>query len=111
MATMTDQQLWEMTFGTSGESFSWWSNLKFIEGDWDTPGIASIAIEDPDDEARLVFAELRIADIRAAAEKARETCVDACMGSAISLDEEADWDACVSDCVLQMAVLGEVVYG
>lgn len=109
---MSKQEIWENAFGTSGETFSWWREVTFLEGDWDVIGRVRLGIEDPEDESRTVTKTVGISVVMAAARLAAETCVDACTGRKISVHgEDLDWDACVSDCVLQIAVLGEVVYG
>jgi hypothetical protein len=111
---MIDKQaIWENTFGTSGESFSWWREVTFLDdADWNKPGRVRLGIEHPDDASKTGVKTLGIDEIVAAAIKASETCVDPCTGSKIDVNgDDIDWDACVSDCVLQIAVLGEVVYG
>lgn len=110
---MNTQEIWENAFGTSGESWSWWREVTFLDGaDWDKPGRVRLGIEDPNDESKTRVKTIGITELKAAAVKAASTCVDACTGSKIAVHgEDLDWDACVSDCVLQIAVLGEVVYG
>lgn len=105
------EELWINTFGTNGESFEWWTRVRFESGDWDTIGVVTLTITDPDDEDKAITKTVNYADIEAAALKVMTTSVDACTGQAITIGMDMDWDACVSDCVLQTAVLGEVVYG
>ncbi len=105
------RELWCATFGTSGEEYSWWHEVTFLEGDWDEPGVVRLGIEDPDQPRNTIKKIVTYDDVEAAALKAMSTSVDACTGLGISISADMDWDACVSDCVLQIAVLGEVVYG
>ena len=107
------QALWENTFGTAGESFPWWREVTFLEGDWDTIGRVRLGIEDPDDETKTITREVGIDDLYEAVQVVlRLGLRDACTGTRISVDFESDdWDACVSDVILQTLVLREVVYG
>ena len=107
------EEVWQNTFGTGGESFHWWRQVRFIEGDWDVIGRVELVIDDPNDEDGngRVSKVVGIDEVLAAALAVTASSVDACTGKPIVLGAELDWDACVSDCVMQTAVLGEVVYG
>lgn len=105
------EELWINTFGTAYEVHGWWRNEHFIEGSWDTIGVVKLTIEDPDEPEAVITKTLTYDDVEAAALKVMTTSVDACTGQPITIGADMDWDACVSDCVLQTAVLGEVVYG
>lgn len=109
---MSKQAIWESTFGSAGDTFSWWREVTFESGDWDVIGRVTLGVEDPEDEEKTVTKTVGIVEVMRAARIAAETCVDACTGRPIAIrGEDIDWDACVADCVLQIAVLGEVVYG
>lgn len=112
--TITDTQvkeIWVNAFGTSGESMPWWRNIRFLEGSWDTPGVAEVTIQDPLNDDSEIMAIVTPRTLVAAAFEASTTSVDACTGDPINVLGSLDWDSCVSDCVLQTAVLGDVVYG
>lgn len=105
-------ELWCNVFGTAGESMPWWQAVEFVEGDWDTVGRVRLEIDNPDDEFGVpVTGTYGLEDVIEAVQKVIDTCVDACTGQPIEVGDDMDWDACVSDCVLQTLVLGEVVYG
>lgn len=106
-------ELWESTFGSSFEQWEWWRSVEYLDGaDWDKPGMVRLGIDDPtgvEDTYTLVVTMPRLLQ---AVEQAVNTCVDACTGQPINVKKgEVDFDACVGDCILQIAVLGEVVYG
>ena len=93
-------------------STPWWRTVRFLDGsDWDVPGPVLLGIDDPYSDDKVVYNIVEYDDIEAAALKAMSTACDACTGLGISISADMDWDACVSDAVLQIAVLGEVVYG
>jgi hypothetical protein len=104
-----NQELWASVFGSAPEHWGW-TEIEFLEGDWDTPGRAKVTFVDPDDPEDVVgTAELTMDDIWAALDKTIELrLVDVCTGRPIH--ETCEWDACNSDTVLQIAVLGEVTF-
>lgn len=107
------RRLWCNILGGGWEYCSWWREVRYAEGaDWDKPGKVTLWVDHPD------FAEgtkekrktISPKDVVEALYKAMEKgYVDACTGSPIF--EEMSWDQCSSDVILQIAVLGEVVYG
>ena len=106
--------MWCSVFGSAGESWEWWLDVRFVEGDWDVPGVVHLEIENPDDEMGMpVSKDVRLDDVA----EAFATAVvrgyrDTCTGKPISADDvDAGLDACSSDVILQLLVLGEVVYG
>lgn len=107
------QELWEATFGSSFEVHEWWVGIEYVNGaDWDKPGVAHLEIDDPEQPGRSCFRDVDMDRLLWAVAKATAECRDACTGNAINPAKgEVDFDACVGDCILQIAVLGEVVYG
>lgn len=104
------EELWTEVFGSGYETWPWWNMVTFSEGDWETPGVAWLSIIDPDDyDSQPVVASVNMDRLVWAYEQAIATCVDACTGKPIY--PGSDIDACVGDCILQIAVQGEVVYG
>jgi len=111
--TVDPEELWFATFGSGFESWHWWLRVEFLDGsDWDKPGRCGLAIMNPDDEDDAVTYIVDMDRLLWAVEKTLTTSVDACTGAPIRVIlGEVDFDACVGDCILQTAVLGEVVYG
>jgi hypothetical protein len=105
----TDQQIddWGNIFGASAEMWSWWRWIEFLDGDWDKPCSVILHIEDPDDETKVVGHLRHPEEIFAALATATELYpwhfVRHC--------GELDLDASSADVVLQVAALGDVVYG
>lgn len=109
------EELWSSTFGSGFETWSWWRSVEFLDkADWDNPGKVRLKIADPDHEEFSGKVKQRTVDMDRllwAVGQAAATCVDACTGEPITLRKgRVDFDACVGDCVLQIAVLGRVMY-
>jgi hypothetical protein len=105
----SDAELWSNVFGAEPDSWGW-STIKFLEGDWETPGVAEVTFFDPvfPDEDTTTKT-LTVTDLwNALRECERQGLVDTCTGAPIHF--RCDWDACSSDLLLQIAVLGEEVY-
>lgn len=114
-------RIWEKTFGASPEYYDW-VRIFFEDGsDWDKPGRAEVFFYDTDNcigvdedgypeyelEGQAVVTPVDLWEaLQIAIEKQY---VDACTGRYIH--EHSDWDVCVADVILQIAVLGEVVFG
>jgi hypothetical protein len=104
-----EQQIddWKSIFGASAEMWSWWRWIEFLDGDWDKPCSVILHIEDPDDETKVVGHLRHPEEIFAALATATELYpwhfVRHC--------GELDLDASSADVVLQVAALGDVVYG
>lgn len=99
------QELWEAVFGSAWETFgNHWHSCEFLDGaDWDVIGkVKLVAI----DEITLLKTEkvVGIEELALALPIANEQ---------VSMDlfDFDDYDAICGDAVLQVAVLGEVVYG
>lgn len=98
-------ELWSRIFGAEPWAFgSWWRGAKYgPDTDWDKAGTIAVALEDPEDEEGVVMKTLTVSDVAAALSKCPPHIV------AEIMDDNAD---CVSaDFVIQVAVLGECVYG
>lgn len=114
-------EVWRKTFGSGWETWGW-SDVEYLDGsDWNKPGRAKVWFynldeyqgRDEDGYAHYKVqgeAVVTPADLWKALERTmeKEYC-DTCTGRPIT--ERSDWDACVSDLILQMAVLGEVTFG
>jgi hypothetical protein len=102
-------ELWASVFGSAPDYWGW-TVIEFLEGDWDTPGRAKVTIIDPDDPTYVVAVrELTMDHIWEALDKAvAARYTDVCTGRPIH--ETCEWDACTSDVILQLAVLGEIMY-
>lgn len=106
------EELWSNIFGGGWDTLPWWSDFVYFDGaDWDRIGRVRLTALDPDSGVTdEVSKTLGIDDLATAyARCITAGYVDACTGRPITLDL-TNTDACVSDTVLQMAVLGEVVY-
>lgn len=107
--TYTETQIddWGNIFGASAGMWSWWNGISHLTGDWDTPGLVLLTVEDPDNEDRVISKSLRPEDIFAALAKATEF-YPWHFGRRDGL---LDLDASSADLVLQVAIFGDAVYG
>lgn len=98
------QELWEAVFGSAWESFgNHWYSVEFLEGSWDEIGkVRLVAI----DEITLLKTE-KVVDI----EELAKALPIANEQVSMDLFDFDDYDSICGDAVLQVAVLGEVVYG
>jgi hypothetical protein len=99
------QELWESVFGSAFESFgTHWHEVEYLgDADWDNIGqVRLVAI----DEVTLLKTEkvIGIQELAEALPKANEKVY-------MDLFDFDEYDAVCGDAVLQVAVLGEVVYG
>ena len=111
LPTRIQRGFWQNTFGTGGEAHPWWRHIIHITGSWMEIGTVQLGIADPDDESKTITRVVGWDQIQEAVFETMSTSVDACTGWPIAIGPDMDWDSCVSDCVLQTAVLGKVVYG
>jgi hypothetical protein len=99
------QELWESVFGSAFESFgTHWHEVEYLgDADWDVIGQVKLTAID---EVSLLKTEkvVGIQELANALPIANEQ---------VSMDlfDFEDYDAICGDAVLQVAVLGEVVYG
>jgi hypothetical protein len=103
--TVKKQELWEAVFGSAFESFgTHWHEVEYLDdADWDVIGkVKLVAI----DEVTLLKTEkvVGIEELAEALPKANEEVY-------MDLFDFEQYDAVCGDAVLQVAVLGEVVYG
>lgn len=100
--------LWSEVFGAGFELSPWVKSVEWIEGSWDRPGVVEVGLDAPDDVG-IKQATITPADLIAALDGAvRARMVDTCTGNPIH--EHMEWDACSSDVLIQIAVLGDVYY-
>jgi hypothetical protein len=99
------QELWEAVFGSAFESFgTHWHEVEYLgDADWDKIGQVRLVVID---EVSLLKTEkvIGIEELAEALPKANEEVY-------MDLFDFDEYDAVCGDAVLQMAVLGEVVYG
>lgn len=101
------EDFWSNVLGSAWETWDWWVRLDYSEGsDWDKLGEITITAQDPnadwEDEQPTITKTLTVEDLAAAYGK----CISE--GHRFNLE---DLDASDGDCVIQMAMFGEVVYG
>lgn len=106
--SITRDELWSEVFGSGYEAVvdEWLVAERFIDGDWETPGTVQLVVEDPEEDGHITKA-IDADDLYRAYEIAVERGYNHC-GSPIN---DQDFDACVGDIILQIAVYDEVVYG
>jgi hypothetical protein len=99
------QELWEAVFGSAFESFgTHWHEVEYLgDADWENIGQVKLVVID---EVTLLKTEkvIGIEELAEALPKANEKVY-------MDLFDFDEYDAVCGDAVLQMAVLGEVVYG
>ena len=99
------QELWEAVFGSAFESFgTHWHEVEYLgDADWEHIGQVKLVVID---EVTLLKTEkvIGIEELAEALPKANEEVY-------MDLFDFDEYDAVCGDAVLQMAVLGEVVYG
>ena len=99
------QELWEAVFGSAFESFgTHWHEVEYLgDADWEHIGQVKLVVID---EVTLLKTEkvIGIEELAEALPKANEEVY-------MYLFDFDEYDAVCGDAVLQMAVLGEVVYG
>jgi len=126
MKTATPQDTCDHMMGAGALSFSWWryATVAGVGAAGDVLGdgwTATVRCEDPDDGRKSVTRQFGHADVIKAARKVvkagrpgipgttREM-FDQCKHLVFSADY-ADFDACTSDELLQVIVLGKVAFG
>lgn len=103
------EELWSETFGSGWEYAPFDIRVKYANGtDWDVPGMAVVAIHN---EEEWVIKQVGIATLLDAYRKIRAMAdqgeYNHC-GTGVDL---GNFDACVSADLLQLAVLGEIIFG
>lgn len=107
--TYVEADRFSAIMGACGTMWSWWVNVEYHGGDWDDPSDITFTVEDPDDERKVIVKRVTPRQIVRALGTAVRTVPS--MKHIDPYDEDLDLDASDADCVLQIAVLGEVVYG
>jgi hypothetical protein len=116
---LEDQELWSAMWGSGFESDpvtrNYLMSLDFVEGDWETVGIVKVGYVDPnddtegEDETKWLTQSLNIVDLVEALELAIKGYRHVPCGGDITPNLE-DWDACISDIILQLALYGKEVW-
>ena len=110
--TVDDKELWSCVMGSGWETWDWWRVIRYADGtDWKTPGKVLVAVADPDDEDQRVAKTITVDDLARAVSVAIEKNYNGGLGHMINWLSFEDYDACASDVIMQIAVLGDVVYG
>jgi hypothetical protein len=107
--TPAEAERFSAIMGACPTYWSWWRRLEFHGGDWDQPCDVTLGIDDPEDEDKVVVKRVTARQIVRALGTACRTIPS--MQGIDPYDEDLDLDAGDADCVLQIAVLGDVVYG
>lgn len=104
---ISDEELADAVWHNLWRSSSPWI-ASYGYADFETDPVVTIRFDDPDTD-ELTTKEVSVADLA----RGLSVCLDKgyhhC-GERFSADVE-DWDACVSDGVLQAALFGKIVYG
>ena len=99
-----EKELWSNVFGSAFESFgNHWYEIEYLSGDWDEIGSVRLGIMDEMTE-EVTSAIIGIEELLVALPIANKQ---------VSMDllDFDNYDAVCGDAILQVAVLGEVVYG
>lgn len=109
--TPAETERFSAVMGACPTYWSWWRSIEHHDGgDWDRPSDVTLGIEDPNDETKVIVKRVTAKQIVRALGTAVRT-----VPSMTHIDpydtDNLDLDAGDADCVLQIAVLGEVVYG
>jgi hypothetical protein len=108
--TPAETERFSAIMGACGTMWSWWRGEEYHGGDWDRPSDVTLTIEDPaGDGNEVIVKRLTARQIVRALGTAVRTIPS--MRHIDPYDEDLDLDAGDADCVLQIAVLGDVVYG
>jgi hypothetical protein len=110
ICTVKDKDdVWSDVFGSGWEHTDWVQNVEYINCDWDKHGTAKVTYLDPDGdgETDYITGQVTVVDIANAMSSLTQMGWAHCGGDATFDDP----DACTSDAVLQIALLGEFVYG
>jgi hypothetical protein len=102
-------EFWLNIFGSGWETWDWWVGVRYLgDADWNKPDRVVLEIKNPDDDESTITKEIGLSDLVEAWNKAVHTSCE--LGTGADLDIE-NLDASSSDCILQTAVLGKVIYG
>ena len=99
-----ENEMWSAVFGSAFDSFgSHWYEVEYLEGDWDKIGKVRLVIQDETDGS-LTEAVVGLEEVAKALSIADKQVH-------MNLFDFDNYDAICGDAILQVCVLGEVVYG
>lgn len=101
---LNDQELHDAIYGSGAFSYGWW-----LATDTDDGLNATITMDDGNDGR--ITKTLTLADIRAAIPGAAAQCPIVAEVDWTDPECDSDVDANIADCILQFAMLGEVMFG
>jgi hypothetical protein len=103
---MSRTDFWSSVMGSLEFTFEWWLAVKYLDGaDWDKPGTVQLTIDDGEGKplTKKLTTDHLVSAYKYVIDKEYTHC-----GTNVDID---DMDECSSDMVLQVAMLGDVVYG
>lgn len=105
------RELWSNVMGGGWWTWSWWRGVEYLHGaDWDTPGRVRLKIDSPTDDGKILTRTLTVNDLaRGVAVAMQHGYGDPLTGQPVTW--VADYDAVLSDIVLQCAIFGKAIYG
>lgn len=110
-------EVWTAITGSGWEQAPWWRRAKYNKAaiaDWTEQGDPStftieVEIDDPEDEEKVIAKTVTFADIIEACQKVWAGKWYHC--SSRVDDHVSRYDSCAGDIIMQMVMLGSVVYG
>ena len=116
--TFDANDLWTAITGSGWEQSSWWRKVRYndeAKSDWHEKGDPTtfsvvVSVDDPKDMNKALTKTITFADVVEACKKVWAAKLYHCFGHRID-DNINNYDSCAGDAIMQMAVLGEVVYG
>jgi hypothetical protein len=115
--TFDANDLWTAITGSGWEQSPWWRKVKYNKeaiADWTEQGdpttfSVEVSVDNPKDMDKAITKTITFADVVEACKKVWATKLYHC---GMRVDDRIDnYDSCAGDIIMQMAVLGEVVYG
>ena len=101
--TVDADDFWSAILGSGFETWDWWRGVTYDDNSaWDKAGHVVLKIENPDGGPTLGRV-LNVNDLAKAYALGKERGYD--------VGDYEDFDACSGDAVLQIAVLGDIIYG
>ena len=110
-------ELWNAVTGSAWETMPWWTRARYnaeSHASWEGGGDPStyaieVGIDNPEDEGNSIYKTVTLADIVEACQKVWSGKWYHC-GSKVD-ENIMNYDSCAGDIIMQMVMLGEVVYG
>ena len=106
--TPAEAERFSAIMGACPTTWPWWRGVTYHGGGWDDPCDITFAVDNPEGEGVLKKRLSARQVVRALAAAAHSV---PSMKHVNPYDPDLDLDADTADCVLQVAVFGEVVYG